>query len=66
MKLAENLKTLRTLYKLTQKDLAEKLKIYPSNISDWENCVSRPEYEHLVALADIFNVTVGQLLGVED
>ncbi len=50
---------------LTQREIAEKLGIAQSNVSDWENDVSRPEYENLIKLAEIYGVTVGELLGIE-
>lgn len=49
----------------TQKEIATKLGIAQSNVSDWENDVSRPEYENLIKLASVYGVTVGELLGVE-
>lgn len=51
---------------LSQNDVAKKLGIHQSNISDWENNVSRPEYEKLIQLAEIYNVTLYQLLGLND
>ena len=39
--------------------------IHQSNISDWENDVSRPEYENLIALAKLYDETVDALLGVD-
>ncbi|MGN0812237.1 MAG: helix-turn-helix domain-containing protein [Candidatus Coproplasma sp.] len=51
---------------LSQKQVAEKLDIHQSNISDWENDVSRPEYEKLIELADIYGVTLYELLGLQD
>jgi len=63
MKLPKILQELRYRNKLSQEKLAEKIGIHQSNISDWENGVSRPEYEHLIALADIFDVTLDELLG---
>lgn len=49
---------------LTQKEVAERLKIHQSNISDWENDVSRPEYEKLVELSIIYQVSLYDLLNV--
>ncbi len=49
---------------LTQKEVAERLKIHQSNISDWENDVSRPEYEKLVELSIIYQVSLYDLLDV--
>ncbi|MBQ8196833.1 MAG: helix-turn-helix transcriptional regulator [Clostridia bacterium] len=51
---------------MSQKDVAKKLGICQSNISDWENDVSRPEYEKLIQLAEIYNVTLYQLLGINE
>ncbi len=48
---------------MSQKELANKLGICQSNISDWENDVSRPEYERLIEIADIFDVSLDELLG---
>ena len=50
---------------LTQKQVAEKLGIEQSNVSDWENNVSRPEYENLIALAKLYEETLESLLGIE-
>ena len=60
--MGNKLKTLRTQKKLTQKQVAEKLGIHQSNVSDWENNVSRPEYENLIKLAEIYEVSVCDLL----
>lgn len=51
---------------LSQKQVAELLGIYQSNISDWENDISRPSYENLIDLAEIYEVSIYDLLGVEE
>ena len=51
---------------LSQKDVAEKLGIHQSNISDWENDISRPEYENLIKLCNIYDVSLYQILGLDD
>ena len=51
---------------LSQKEVASKLGIHQSNISDWENNVSRPEYENLINLAKIYGVTIYDLLGLDE
>ena len=48
----------------TQKEVAEKLSIHQSNVSDWENDVSRPEYEKLIELSKLYDVSLYDLLGV--
>ena len=66
MSFGENFKKCRKEINLSQKDVAKKLGICQSNISDWENDVSRPEYEKLIQLAEIYNVTLYQLLGINE
>lgn len=50
----------------TQKYVADKLQIRQSNVSDWENDVSRPEYEKLIELSRLYNVSIYDLLGVPE
>lgn len=50
---------------LTQKQVADTLGIEQSNVSDWENNISRPEYENLIALARLYDETLESLLGIE-
>lgn len=66
MRYGEFFKQCRKDVGLSQKDVAKKLGIHQSNISDWENDVTRPEYEKLIMLAEIYNVTLYQLLGLKD
>lgn len=49
---------------LTQQEVAKRLKVCQSNVSDWENDVSRPEYEKLIELAKIYQVSIYDLLGI--
>ncbi len=49
----------------TQLQVAQILGIKQSNISDWENNVSRPEYENLIALARLYDETLESLLGID-
>ena len=65
MNFGENFKKIRRECGYTQKEVAEKLDIFQSNISDWENDVSRPEYEKLLELADLYKVSLYELLGVD-
>ncbi len=66
MQYGEFFKEARRRSGLSQKQVAEKLNIHQSNISDWENDVSRPEYEKLIALSELYEVTLYDLLGVKD
>ncbi|MGN0768305.1 MAG: helix-turn-helix domain-containing protein [Christensenellales bacterium] len=65
MNFGGNFKKYRKQSGFTQKEIALMLGISQSNISDWENNVSRPEYENLIAIARIYDVTVDELLSVE-
>lgn len=64
MEFGQNFKKLRLQNGYTQQQVAEKLGIKQSNVSDWENNVSRPEYENLIALAELYDESVETLLGL--
>ncbi len=49
----------------SQKQVADKLGIHQSNVSDWENDISRPDYEKLIALAELYEVSLYEILGVD-
>lgn len=63
---ARRLKELRKSEGMSQSLLASKIGVAQSNVSDWENDISRPEYENLIKLANIFDVTTDYLLGLSD
>ncbi len=65
MQFGQRFKEVRKQCGYTQKQIADLLKIEQSNISDRENDVSRPEYENLIALAEIYGETLESLLGIE-
>lgn len=66
MNYGEIFKKYRTQSGLTQKDVAKNLNIHQSNISDWENDISRPEYEKLVQLSILYEVSIYDLLDVPE
>ena len=66
MKFGKTFKKFRREVNLTQKEVAKSLGIYQSNVSDWENDVSRPDYEKLIELSKLYDVSICDLLGVED
>ena len=65
MEFGKHFKKCRIEVGLSQTEVAEKLGIHQSNISDWENDISRPEYENLIKLSEIYDVSLYQLLGLE-
>lgn len=66
MRFGESFKNCRKEIGLSQKQVAERLGIHQSNISDWENDISRPDYEKLIELSNVYNVTLYQLLGIKE
>lgn len=65
--LIENLKALRNANKLTQNDVAEHLKISLQTYNKFENekVASQPTPDHLIALGDLFNISIDELVGRE-
>lgn len=62
---AENLKTLRKAKGLSQEELAIRLNVVRQTISKWEKGLSVPDADLLIRLADIFEVSVSELLGAK-
>lgn len=64
-RLAENIRAFRRQRSLTQAQLAEALGVTVGAVYKWENGLSQPELDMLVALADFFDASVDALLGYE-
>ena len=65
MNFGENFKNIRKQCGLSQQEVADKLQIKQSSVSDWENDVSRPDYEKLIALSELYDVTLYELFGID-
>lgn len=65
MDLGNNIKSLRTKMKMTQEELAELLGTTSKSVSRWEQSLTYPDISLLPFIANIFEVTVDELLGVE-
>lgn len=65
MNFGENFKNIRKQCGLSQQEVADKLQLKQSSVSDWENDVSRPDYEKLIALSELYDVTLYELLGID-
>ena len=64
---ADNLKILRKTKGYTQEELASKLKVVRQTVSKWEVGDSTPDMEKLVAMSDLFDVSLDKLvMGKED
>lgn len=62
MQLGERLYALRKKAGMTQTELAEKLDVSRQAISRWELGTAKPDVDNLVALSELYDVTVDQLL----
>ena len=65
MTLGENLQGLRRAKGLSQDEVAQKLFVSRQTISKWELDKAEPGVENLKALADLYGVTVDQLVGCQ-
>ena len=61
--LSENIKTIRKAKGLTQQELAVKLNVVRQTISKWEQGLSVPDSELLLALSEALETPVSTLLG---
>lgn len=59
---AENLTELRKLNKYTQSELAQKLNYSDKSVSKWERGESLPDIEVLYSLAELYGVTLDELV----
>ena len=65
IKIGEKIKQLRKKADVTQEKVAEYLGITFQSVSRWENGIAYPDIEILPAIANYFNVTTDELLGVD-
>lgn len=64
-KFSENLKQLRRISNLTGAELATKLNISQSALSNWETGRHYPHLEDVMKISEFFNVSVDDLLGID-
>lgn len=63
MNLAENLQMYRKKNGLSQEELAEKCDVSRQAIAKWESGESVPSIERLVFLADLYDISLDELVG---
>ncbi|MDE5546706.1 MAG: helix-turn-helix domain-containing protein [Anaeroplasmataceae bacterium] len=56
---------LRKRYNLTQEEVAQKVNVSAQAVSKWENDLSAPDISILPTLADLFHISLDELLGRE-
>lgn len=64
--ISKNLKTLRKIHKYTQEEVAEKINVSRQAIAKWENGDSTPDINSCVALANLYDVTIDDLINYSD
>lgn len=62
MNLSKNIKNLRISKKMTQEEVAQLLGTTSKSVSRWEQCITYPDITLLPLIANIFEVTVDELL----
>ena len=65
MKLGLTISKLRKEKGMTQEELAEKVNVSAQAVSKWENDISMPDISVLPVLAEIFDISIDELLGRE-
>lgn len=60
----ENLQILRKQKGMSQEILAQQLNVVRQTISKWEKGLSVPDADMLIRIADVFDTSVSELLGV--
>lgn len=63
---SENLKSLRKEMKMSQQDVSLKVGVSQQCVSEWENAKIEPTLSFLWKLADIFEISVDELIGRVD
>ena len=61
-KISKNIKRLRNSQNISQEVLAERLFISRQAVSSWENDRTQPDIEMIGKLAEVFNVSVEELI----
>ena len=64
--LGNQLQKLREKHDMSQQDLAEKLNVSRQAIYKWEHNNGHPDIENLIALSDVFQVTVDEMIRSDD
>ncbi len=62
---SEKLFELRKVKGLSQEELAEKVDVSRQTVSKWEMGQSTPEMEKLIALSELFDISIDELVGKE-
>lgn len=61
----ENIKHFRKAKRMSQEEMAVRLNVVRQTVSKWENGLSVPDADIVIHMAELFEVSVSQLLGVD-
>lgn len=61
----KNIKHFRKAKGMSQEEMAIKLNVVRQTVSKWENGLSVPDADVLIRMAELLNVSVSRLLGIE-
>ena len=61
----KNIKHFRKTKGMSQEEMAVKLNVVRQTVSKWENGLSVPDADVLIRMAELLNISVSQLLGIE-
>ncbi|WP_048705689.1 helix-turn-helix domain-containing protein [Companilactobacillus ginsenosidimutans] len=66
MKISQQLKNQREQHHMSQQELADELHISRQSISKWENETSLPSFANVVAISDLFGISLDELIKKDD
>ena len=66
MKIGDKLKEARLKKNMTQEEVAEKIFVSRQSISNWENNKTYPDIGNVIALSDLYDVSLDELLKGSD
>lgn len=66
MKIGDQLKKARMDNNLTQEEVAEKIFVSRQSISNWENNKTYPDIGNVIALSDLYEISLDELLKGSD
>lgn len=66
MKIGDKLKNARIKKSMTQEEVADKLYVSRQSISNWENNKTYPDIGNVLALSDLYEVSLDELLKGSD
>nr|WP_072537217.1 helix-turn-helix domain-containing protein [Anaerococcus mediterraneensis] len=66
MKIGDKLKNARLKKSMTQEEVAEKLFVSRQSISNWENNKTYPDIGNVIALSDLYEISLDELLKGSD